>query len=73
MPQILATLLRQPLERATMGVQSCLWGRLWLIVWGIACIILTTAYTGNLIAYLTVPLYPVRTETVKQLAASRLR
>ncbi|XP_045614583.2 probable glutamate receptor [Procambarus clarkii] len=49
------------------------WTRLWLGCWLLACVILTTAYTGNLVAFLSVPVYPTRIETVEQLAASGLR
>ncbi|XP_042224677.1 glutamate receptor ionotropic, delta-1-like isoform X2 [Homarus americanus] len=49
------------------------WQRVWLGWWWLGCIILTTAYTCNLIAFLTVPVYTTRIETVAHLAASDLR
>ncbi|XP_027220187.2 glutamate receptor ionotropic, kainate glr-3 [Penaeus vannamei] len=49
------------------------WERLGLAWWWLGCIIISTAFTGNLIAFLSVPVYPVRVETVAQLAQSDLR
>ncbi|KAK7086323.1 hypothetical protein SK128_012987 [Halocaridina rubra] len=49
------------------------WQRVWLTFWWFGCFILTTAYTGNLIAYLTIPVYPMRVETTRELAADKLR
>ncbi|XP_042868827.1 uncharacterized protein LOC122251183 [Penaeus japonicus] len=49
------------------------WERLGLAWWWLGCIIISTAFTGNLIAFLSVPVYPVRVETVAQLASSDLR
>ncbi|XP_063588933.1 glutamate receptor ionotropic, kainate glr-3-like [Penaeus indicus] len=49
------------------------WERLGLGWWWLGCIIISTAFTGNLIAFLSVPVYPVRVETVAQLAISDLR
>ncbi|XP_071516179.1 ionotropic receptor 93a-like [Panulirus ornatus] len=43
--------------------------RLILVTWLIFCFILTTAYRGNLIAFLTVPKLPARPENMDQLAA----
>lgn len=48
-------------------------GRGWLAAWWLSCIIITTAYTTNLIAFLTVPVYPSRLETVAELALSPYR
>ncbi|KAK8382277.1 hypothetical protein O3P69_015305 [Scylla paramamosain] len=45
----------------------------WLAAWWLSCIIITTAYTTNLVAFLTVPVYPTRMETVAELAQSHLR
>ncbi|KAG7163307.1 Glutamate receptor ionotropic, delta-2-like 12 [Homarus americanus] len=61
---------------ARQGVKHNLWAswtRLWVGWWWLACVIITTAYTSNLVAFLTVPVYPTRIETVEQLAASGLR
>lgn len=49
------------------------WTRLWAGFWWLATLIITTGYTSNLVAFLTVPVYPKRIETVDQLAASKLR
>ncbi|XP_047495877.1 glutamate receptor ionotropic, kainate glr-3-like [Penaeus chinensis] len=49
------------------------WTRLWAGFWWLATLIITTGYTSNLVAFLTVPVYPTRIETVDQLAASGLR
>ncbi|XP_018006676.2 uncharacterized protein LOC108664574 [Hyalella azteca] len=56
---------------STFGVGE--WRRVWMAVWYMGCIVFITGYNGNLIAFLTVPLYPVRIETIKQLAESPLR
>ncbi|KAK4289270.1 hypothetical protein Pmani_037749 [Petrolisthes manimaculis] len=49
------------------------WGRVWVGCWWLGCVIITTGYTCNLVAFLTVPVFPRRIETVKELAASGLR
>ncbi|KAK3865232.1 hypothetical protein Pcinc_029149 [Petrolisthes cinctipes] len=49
------------------------WGRVWVGWWWLGCVIITTAYTCNLVAFLTVPVFPRRIETVQELAASGLR
>lgn len=49
------------------------WTRVWLCWWWLAAIIISTAYTGKLIAFLTVPAYSKRPETVQELADSHLR
>ncbi|XP_068246679.1 ionotropic receptor 21a-like [Palaemon carinicauda] len=61
--------------RQSVSLQSTgrAWQRVWLASWWAGCIIISTAYTGNLIAFLTVPAYPSRVETVPQLAKSDLR
>lgn len=38
--------------------------------WFFFCMIIIYAYTANLVAVLTVPVYPKRIQTVKQLAES---
>ncbi|KAK8389186.1 hypothetical protein O3P69_020868 [Scylla paramamosain] len=47
--------------------------RVFIAAWWLACLILTTAYTANLIAFLTIPLYPKQLQTVEQLAKSNYR
>ncbi|KAG0717135.1 Craniofacial development protein 2 [Chionoecetes opilio] len=47
--------------------------RVFMATWWLGCFILTTAYTANLIAYLTIPAYPERLQTVEQLAKSPYR
>ncbi|XP_069953088.1 uncharacterized protein [Cherax quadricarinatus] len=49
------------------------WTRLWIGCWWLACVIIATAYNSNLVAFLTVPVYPKRIETLEELAASNLR
>lgn len=49
------------------------WGRVWVGWWWLACVITTTYYTSNLVAFLTVPVFPRRIETVQELATSGLR
>ncbi|XP_063876884.1 glutamate receptor ionotropic, kainate glr-3-like [Scylla paramamosain] len=48
------------------------WSRVWAGWWWIAVFILCTAYTGNLVAVLTVPEYPKLITTVEELAESSL-
>lgn len=47
--------------------------RLFVAAWWLGCFILTSAYTANLIAFLTIPAYPERLQTVEQLARSPYR
>ncbi|XP_068220453.1 glutamate receptor ionotropic, delta-2-like [Palaemon carinicauda] len=49
------------------------WSRLYTGWWWLCALIITCGYTSNLIAFLTVPVYPTRIETVDELAASGLR
>ncbi|XP_066981968.1 glutamate receptor ionotropic, delta-2-like [Macrobrachium rosenbergii] len=49
------------------------WSRLYTGWWWLCALIITCGYTSNLIAFLTVPVFPTRIETVDQLAASGLR
>lgn len=49
------------------------WGRVWIGWWWLACVITTAYYTSNLVAFLTVPVFPRRIETVQELATSGLR
>ncbi|KAK8395435.1 hypothetical protein O3P69_006231 [Scylla paramamosain] len=44
--------------------------RIFVVSWWLGCFILTTAYTANLIAFITIPAYPERLQTVEQLAQS---
>ncbi|XP_045130008.1 glutamate receptor ionotropic, delta-2-like [Portunus trituberculatus] len=48
------------------------WSRVWAGWWWITVFILCTAYTGNLVAVLTVPAYPKLITTVEELATSSL-
>ncbi|MPC80689.1 hypothetical protein E2C01_075276 [Portunus trituberculatus] len=47
--------------------------RIFVVSWWVGCFILTTAYTANLIAFITIPAYPERLQTVEQLAQSPYR
>ncbi|KAF2364738.1 Ionotropic glutamate receptor [Trinorchestia longiramus] len=68
---VLGALLSQP---SSLGaVDRAEWRRVWMAVWFLSCIVFVTAFKGNLIAFLTVPQYPLRIETLKQLAQSPLR
>ncbi|KAK7068289.1 hypothetical protein SK128_006518 [Halocaridina rubra] len=49
------------------------WLRVFIGWWSISCFIVTTAYTANLIAFLTLPLFPERIQTVEKLAESDFR
>ncbi|XP_066964513.1 ionotropic receptor 21a-like [Macrobrachium rosenbergii] len=44
--------------------------RVFVGCWCFYCFILTTAYTANLVAFLTIPVFPKRIQTVRQLAES---
>ncbi|KAA0186647.1 Ionotropic receptor 107, partial [Hyalella azteca] len=69
--EVAGALVAQSMNLSTFGVGE--WRRVWMAVWYMGCIVFITGYNGNLIAFLTVPLYPVRIETIKQLAESPLR
>ncbi|RXG55979.1 hypothetical protein Avbf_17004, partial [Armadillidium vulgare] len=49
------------------------WYLLHVIVWIIGSFVIMSAYSGNLISFLTFPSFPKRIETVKELATSNLR
>ncbi|KAA0203953.1 Ionotropic receptor 115 [Hyalella azteca] len=68
---VAGALVAQSMNLSTFGVGE--WRRVWMAVWYMGCVVFIAAYNGNLIAFLTVPLYPVRIETIKQLAESPLR
>ncbi|XP_071521428.1 glutamate receptor ionotropic, NMDA 3B-like [Panulirus ornatus] len=67
---VCAGVVRQPVS---VDGLARVWQRVWLGLWWLACLILTAAYTCNLIAFLTVPVYTARPETVSQIATSDLR
>ncbi|KAK7068287.1 hypothetical protein SK128_006516 [Halocaridina rubra] len=46
------------------------WQRVFIGWWLLYCFIVTIAYTANLIAFLTIPVFPERVQTVQQLAES---
>ncbi|RXG64883.1 hypothetical protein Avbf_10038 [Armadillidium vulgare] len=50
-----------------------IWYLLHLIVWIIGSFVIMSAYSGNLISFMTFPHYPNRIETIKDLANSYLR
>ncbi|KAK8388725.1 hypothetical protein O3P69_020610 [Scylla paramamosain] len=47
--------------------------RVFIATWWLVCFIITIAYTANLIAFLTIPLYPKKLQTLKELAESNYR
>ncbi|XP_066964504.1 ionotropic receptor 21a-like [Macrobrachium rosenbergii] len=47
------------------------WQRVFIGFWVIYCFIITISYTANLIAFLTIPVFPKRIQTVQQLAESQ--
>ena len=47
--------------------------RVFVAAWWLTSLTLTTAYTANLIAFLTIPLYPKKLQTVEELAESSYR
>lgn len=64
----------RPLLRHTLPHLPRLQGkRLFVAAWWLGSFILTTAYMANLIAFLTIPAYPGRLQTVEQLADSPYR
>ncbi|KAK4293662.1 hypothetical protein Pmani_033652 [Petrolisthes manimaculis] len=46
------------------------WVRVWLLCWLLAVDILSSVYSGNLVAMLTVPAFPPKLHTAEQLAAT---
>ncbi|KAL7642107.1 UNVERIFIED_CONTAM: hypothetical protein RMT77_007981 [Armadillidium vulgare] len=66
---ILKISLRQNLEKIIGGI----WEYIWICVWMLTMFLLTSAYTGILISFLTVPRYPKRIDTLQELADSNLR
>ncbi|XP_063886635.1 uncharacterized protein LOC135114680 [Scylla paramamosain] len=67
--QVLGGILRQAVSHHL----GQWWAREWAGWWWLTGVIVTTAYTTNLVAFLTVPVFPRRIETVEQLATSNLR
>ncbi|XP_050715768.1 glutamate receptor ionotropic, delta-2-like [Eriocheir sinensis] len=67
--QVLAGILRQAVNHRL----ERWWERVWVGSWWLICVIISTAYTANLVVFLTIPIYPQRIETVGQLASSSLR
>ncbi|KAG0710439.1 Glutamate receptor ionotropic, delta-1 [Chionoecetes opilio] len=49
------------------------WQRVFLAVWLPCCLVITTAYTGNLVGILSSPAYPRRLHTLRDLADSDFR
>ncbi|XP_068208570.1 ionotropic receptor 21a-like [Palaemon carinicauda] len=65
-PYILRTTFNQSLPK----LPRAHWQRVFVGFWCFYSFILTTAYTANLVAFLTIPVYPKRLQTVRQLAES---
>ncbi|XP_037795084.1 ionotropic receptor 21a-like [Penaeus monodon] len=66
-------LLRAMFNNSIPRLPKAQWQRLFVGSWWLYCFIVTTAYTANLIAFLTIPVFPGRIQTVKQLAESDYR
>ena len=47
--------------------------KLFIGLWSLLCITISTAYTGNLVAFLSAVKYPKRAESLEELAESGLR
>ena len=67
--QILSGILRQSYPNQLRSN----WVRQWVMWWWLGGVVISVAYTMNLIAFLTVPMKVERIETIDQLAASELR
>ncbi|XP_069994245.1 probable glutamate receptor [Penaeus vannamei] len=66
-------LLRAMFNNSIPRLPKAHWQRLFVGSWWLYCFIVTTAYTANLIAFLTIPVFPGRIQTVQQLAESDYR
>ncbi|XP_063844821.1 uncharacterized protein LOC135091270 isoform X2 [Scylla paramamosain] len=66
-------LLRPLLNQSLPTLPSSQGLRISIATWCLAAFILTTAYTANLFAFLSVPAFPPRIRTVEELAESSLR
>ncbi|KAG7154184.1 Glutamate receptor-like 56 [Homarus americanus] len=66
-------LLRAVVKHTLPGLPTAQWQRVLVGVWWVYCFILTTAYTANLIAFLTIPVFPKRIQTLEELAQSDYR
>ncbi|XP_047499547.1 ionotropic receptor 21a-like [Penaeus chinensis] len=66
-------LLRAMFNNSIPRLPKAQWQRLFVGSWWLYCFIVTTAYTANLVAFLTIPVFPARIQTVKQLAESSYR
>ncbi|MPC27517.1 Glutamate receptor ionotropic, delta-1 [Portunus trituberculatus] len=66
-------LLRPLLNQSLPGLPSSQGLRVFIATWCLSTFILTIAYTANLVAFLSVPVFPPRIRTVEELAASSLR
>ena len=49
------------------------WQRLFLAVWLFCCLVITAAYTCNLVSIITSPAYPRRINTLEELEDSSFR
>ncbi|KAK3851110.1 hypothetical protein Pcinc_042221 [Petrolisthes cinctipes] len=70
--QLLQPLLNEPLVDR-IPPNNIQWHRVFLATWTLTCFILTSAYTANLIAVLSIPVYPKRIETIEELSNSDYR
>lgn len=52
---------------------QALWQRVFLAAWLFFCLVVTAAYTCNLVGIFTSPAYPRRLESLQQLADSHFR
>ncbi|XP_042886513.1 probable glutamate receptor [Penaeus japonicus] len=61
-------LLRAMFNSSIPRLPKAQWQRLFVGSWWLYCFIVTTAYTANLIAFLTIPVFPERIQTVEQVS-----
>lgn len=54
-----------------LGEVQVSWVRVWLLCWLLAVDIISSVYTGNLVAMMTVPAFQPKLHTAEQLAATR--
>nr|XP_027215329.1 ionotropic receptor 21a-like [Penaeus vannamei] len=66
-------LLRAMFNNSIPRLPKAQWQRLFVGTWLLYCFIVSSAFTANLVAFLTIPIFPERIQTVKELAKSDYR
>ncbi|KAG7174267.1 Glutamate receptor-like 9 [Homarus americanus] len=66
-------LQRGMFSQSVPALPRALWQRIFLAIWYLYCLVVSAAYTCNLIAIFTSPAYPQRITTLQQLADSEYR